>query len=428
MKDTAWWSASRHPEWGAALSGFLRDQLAAQDLTAAQREELASQLAGFARATPVQGFLAERLNDASASREARRIVLRAMAQANVKEAPDGWIAGLTQVLSGGDAELVREAVATVRALRIPRPRADKLVARLHKIAGDTEEPAAVRLGALAAVPGGPGEVDGSAFDFLRSQLAPDQPVATRTLAADVLSRAKLNAEQLVALTESVKAAGPLEADRLIDAFAQSSDERVGKDLVAALKASPARASLRVEALKPRLAKFGPAVQKDAAELYAALEADAAQQRAKLEGLLAGLKDGDVRRGQAVFMSSKAACSSCHAIGYLGGKIGPDLTHIGKIRNERDLLESIVFPSASFVRSYEPVQVTTKSGKVHNGLVRKDAPDEVVLATSATEEVRIPRDDVEEVVPSKVSVMPAGLDQQLTPRELADLVAFLKACK
>jgi hypothetical protein len=36
--------------------------------------------------------------------------------------------------------------------------------------------------------------------------------------------------------------------------------------------------------------------------------------------------------------------------------------------------------------------------------------------------------VDEVQPSKVSVMPAGLDQQLTPQELADLVAFLKACK
>jgi hypothetical protein len=26
------------------------------------------------------------------------------------------------------------------------------------------------------------------------------------------------------------------------------------------------------------------------------------------------------------------------------------------------------------------------------------------------------------------VMPAGLEQQLTPQDLADLVAFLKACK
>jgi putative heme-binding domain-containing protein len=75
-----------------------------------------------------------------------------------------------------------------------------------------------------------------------------------------------------------------------------------------------------------------------------------------------------------------------------------------------------------------VQVTTKSGKVYNGLLRKDAPDEVVLTISATEEARVARDDIEDMQPGKVSVMPAGLDQQLTVRELADLVAFLKACK
>src|SRR5437899_12909515 len=88
MKETAWWIASRHPEWGGALAGFLRDRLAAHSLTAAEREQLVSQLARFARATPVQEFLAERLRDPMASREAQRIVLRAMAQANLKEAPD----------------------------------------------------------------------------------------------------------------------------------------------------------------------------------------------------------------------------------------------------------------------------------------------------------------------------------------------------
>ena len=141
-----------------------------------------------------------------------------------------------------------------------------------------------------------------------------------------------------------------------------------------------------------------------------------------------LKDGEVRRGQLVFNNPKAACVSCHSIGYIGGKVGPDLTHIGKIRSERDLLESIVFPSASFVRSYEPVQVFTKRGKQLNGVLRKDAPDEVVLAPNATEEARIPRNDIEEIRPGTVSIMPAGLDQQLTPRDLADLVAFLKACQ
>src|SRR3954463_15917829 len=127
-------------------------------------------------------------------------------------------------------------------------------------------------------------------------------------------------------------------------------------------------------------------------------------------MLTSLGTGDVRRGQAVFNSPKAACASCHAIGYLGGKVGPDLTRIGKIRNDRDLLEAILFPSASFVRSYEPVQVTTTRGKVVNGLVKKDSPEEVVLTLNATEEARIPRGDIEDVQPGKVSIMPAGLDK------------------
>jgi putative heme-binding domain-containing protein len=271
-------------------------------------------------------------------------------------------------------------------------------------------------------------VEPQLFTFLRAQLGSDQPAGTRSTAVDVLSRAKLTSEHLLALIDALKTIGPMEVDRLLETFAQSADEKVGRSLIAALTGSPIRSSLRVDMLKPRLAKFGPDVQKQAEELYAVLNADLAKQQARLEELLAGMKDGDSRRGQAIFYSAKASCSSCHAIGYLGGTIGPDLTHIGKIRSERDLLESIVFPSASFVRSYEPVLVTTKNGKAYNGLVRKDAPDEVVLVTGATEEVRIARRDIDDMQPGKVSIMPAGLDQQLTPRELADLVAFLRACK
>ena len=163
-------------------------------------------------------------------------------------------------------------------------------------------------------------------------------------------------------------------------------------------------------------------------MYAGLNVDTAKQKARLEELLATLQGGDVRRGQAVFNSTKASCSACHAIGYMGGNVGPDLTHIAKIRNERDLLESIVFPSASIVRSYEPVAIATKDGKLFNGLIRRESPDEIVLATAANQEARIARDDIEYMRPSNVSVMPAGLDQQLTPRDLVDLVAFLKTCR
>ena len=75
-----------------------------------------------------------------------------------------------------------------------------------------------------------------------------------------------------------------------------------------------------------------------------------------------------------------------------------------------------------------VHDTTKQGLVHNGLVKQETADALVLTKSATEEVRVRRADVEEAVPGKVSIMPAGLDKTLTRQELLDLVAFLRACK
>jgi hypothetical protein len=49
-------------------------------------------------------------------------------------------------------------------------------------------------------------------------------------------------------------------------------------------------------------------------------------------------------------------------------------------------------------------------------------------TAADKEERVSRADIESISPSTVSLMPAGMEQQLTPQELADLIAFLRACK
>jgi putative membrane-bound dehydrogenase-like protein len=428
MKEAAWWIAGRHPDWSGTVAGFLRARLAAAKLPTAEQDELVKQLAKFGRGGTVQQLLGERLSDAAASKQSKQTVLRAMAQAGLKQPPDDWVAGLNTLLTGSDLDLVQEAITTARTWRDPKQPVAKLVATLLVVGDNAKLPAGVRFAALSAMPGRLPKVDAAFFDLLRAHLASDQPVTLRGAAADVLGRAALTNEQLHLLTASVKTAGPMELDRLLDAFAGCSDDAVGKDLLAAMQAAKAKSSLRVDTLKPRLAKFGPAVQKEAAILYAALNVDAGKQQAHLETVLTTLKDGDIGRGRTVFNSQKAACFVCHAIGYLGGTVGPDLTRIGKIRNDRDLLESIIFPSASIVRSYEPMLITTKSGKVHNGVIRKDSPDEIVLATGINQEVRIAREEIDDIRPSQVSVMPAGYDGLLTRQELADLIAFLKACK
>ena len=198
--------------------------------------------------------------------------------------------------------------------------------------------------------------------------------------------------------------------------------------MAALKESAGLSAIPPGTLKQGLAKFPGGVQDAARELFEALDIDTEEQRSAIESLAAALKGGDVRRGQAIFNGARAACSTCHAIGYLGGRLGPDLTTIGQIRSERDLIEAILFPNMSFTRSYEPVVVQTTSGEAHSGILKKDADDEVVLATAADKEVRIPRPEVARMEPGTVSVMPQGLDKQLTREELADLLAFLRATR
>lgn len=428
LRQAASWVVSRHGDWGGALAGFLRDRLALKNLNNSDRSELQRQLAQLSGNPAIQDLLTATLAEVSANKPAVLTALRAMAQAGLKETPAQWTAELAKALAKDDAEIIAESVATARALAAPKSGASELASGLLRVARDARHPADVRLGALAALPGGLSSVEPALFDFLRAQVEPAQPVLTRSTASAVLAKAKFTAAQLLALTDSVKIAGPLEVSKLLSAFEKATDETLGLKLVASLKQSAGLSGIRAETLKPRLTNFPANVQQCGDELLATLNVDAGKQRAHLEELSVSLQGGDVRRGQSVFNSQKSACATCHAFGYLGGNVGPDLTRIGQIRTERDLLEAIVYPSASFVRSYEPVIVMTKSDDDFSGVLRKDAPDEVVLATGPGTEVRVSRKDITEMRPGTVSVMPGGLDEQLTRQELADLVAFLKAAK
>jgi putative heme-binding domain-containing protein len=381
-------------------------------------------LARLAKGPTVQKLLAETAADANAG--AARIALAAMAVSGEKELPTAWASVLPAHLTA-KSPLMSGALAVIRAIPPGKADAARLSEALTNLAG-ADAPAELRLAALAAVPGGLKSVSPTQLELLLAHIHRDQPANLRGLAADALSRSVLTSAQLQQLAGALPAAAPLELDRLLTPFAQSQDEAVGKALLVTLSAPELRAALTVDAVRQRVAKYPQPVLDAAEQLYAQLDAELAQQRSRLEETLAALPPGDIRRGQAVFNSTKTSCRACHTIGYVGGKIGPDLTRIGQIRQPRDLVESILFPSASFVRSYEPLTIRSLDGLVYSGLVKSDAPGEVVLTVAADKEVRIARDEIDAVQPGKVSIMPAGLDKQLSLQELADLVEFLKNCR
>ena len=430
LKDAAAWVVGRHPEWSDALVGFLRVRLSDETLSEADRVELERQLAQFAKTDSVQKLLTETVTGPATSKISQLSALQAMRGSGLKELPAPWSAALVVSLAAGDQARLQRSLAVLRAFPPVKDAqlAPEIVARLQAVSLEAPLPPEIRLEALAILATAPRDWNATQFALLTGNLDQEKSVTIRSLAAEVISKSKLTSQQLLELADLFKIVGPLEVDRLLAAYELGGDDTVGQKLIAALKDAAALKSIRPDALKLRLAKFSPQVQQSAQPLFDILNSEAGKQKERLEELLAGLKDGDIRRGQAVFYSQKAACVACHAIGYLGGNTGPDLTRIGSIRTERDLLESIVFPSLSFVRSYEPVTIATTDGKVHNGLIRLETTDEITLATGPKEEVRIPRANIEELRPSTLSIMPAGLDQQITRQQLADLIAFLKNAK
>jgi putative heme-binding domain-containing protein len=116
------------------------------------------------------------------------------------------------------------------------------------------------------------------------------------------------------------------------------------------------------------------------------------------------------------------------MGYIGKEIGPDLTRIGQSRTAAALMEAILYPSARLEQSYQSTRLLTIDGQIHNGLLRSQSADSVELLLNAERSVVVPRDEIERMEPSDVSVMPQGIDKLLSNQELADLLALLQSAQ
>ena len=124
------------------------------------------------------------------------------------------------------------------------------------------------------------------------------------------------------------------------------------------------------------------------------------------------------------LKTRSLCSICHRVGRFGGTLGPDLSTIGQVRSRRDLLEAIVFPSATFARGYEPVQIETSNGETFHGIIGEQKNDAVFLGLPDGSKREIARASITATSLSEVSPMPPGMDHVLTSEELKSLLAYL----
>jgi len=127
-------------------------------------------------------------------------------------------------------------------------------------------------------------------------------------------------------------------------------------------------------------------------------------------------------GRRVF--ERTGCVKCHAAGSQGTERAPSLTGIGKAQKIDYLIESVLDPSQVIKTGFEIETITLQDGRVLNGLVKDEKDTLRIVMPDA--ETRIRKEDVDERVVQKKSLMPEGQHRLLSPREFADLVGYLQS--
>jgi len=432
VREAAWWVAGRHPDWSAALAdqvpALLRQMTTA---VAKDRGAIAALLAPLAANPAVAAAVAAAIDD---DEEAiRAAALEAMRAARPTATPPSWVGVLAHLAaspSERDSAAAAESGEAIAVLAgLPLSKVERAVFR--PLAFQIEAAGTLAPRAILQALGLLGEATGELPDVIVGRLLliatlGESPV-DRNAAATILASATLPERARLRVGDAFAKLGAQEATLLLPGLIKEGGEPLVR-AVAGLSQTEAAGFVRRDLLEAAVQGLPEASASLGADLLAKTDALVASERAAFEKLLASLPEGDPVRGHAVFAGKTGSCTSCHAMAYVGGRIGPDLSHIGAIRTPRDLLEAIVRPSASFVRSYEPSIVVTDDGRSFQGVVREEAGGALAVQTSATVVERVPREIVESIEPGRTSIMPQGYDKLLSAQELADLVAFLYRAK
>jgi putative membrane-bound dehydrogenase-like protein len=139
--------------------------------------------------------------------------------------------------------------------------------------------------------------------------------------------------------------------------------------------------------------------------------------------------GDAESGRRLFFTGAGArCAACHQHSGRGGRIGPDLTRIGRQQSRERIIASILQPSREIAPEFQPWTLITADGVAHAGLRLPKGGDDGKerYADANGKQFVLLSEEIELREPSEKSIMPDGLERTLTIADLRDLVAFLSA--
>ncbi|MCY3000083.1 MAG: c-type cytochrome [Planctomycetota bacterium] len=133
---------------------------------------------------------------------------------------------------------------------------------------------------------------------------------------------------------------------------------------------------------------------------------------------------DPQAGRRIFFHvAGAACSQCHRHEGRGNVVGPDLSLIAKQGTAREILESILEPNREVAPQFYTTHLELTDGSDFTGILLRSSSNEV-YRNGFGQEVTFQKSEIQDRKELRSSLMPTGLLDTMSDREVRDLMAFL----
>lgn len=418
LAGTAIWMTSRQSD-ASGVAAVFEHWLASGKINERQITALVTLSGAFLKDPALHPVVAAMLKSSDAG--VSQAALRVLAEQTMGVTSELWKEPLAVLLETNSSPLVLDAIKKQKS-----PHFD---GKLQSIANDAKRPQPLRLRALDSMSSR--KLTEETFALLLATLMePASSSGAKIQAAGMLARSGLSKEQRGVLTPALASVGPIELKELLALLRSTKDVAEVRAMAGELAKNPSLVSQQESVYRTALSSHPPEIF-ELTVLPSFIKATEAIDARKRE--LAPLADkavtkGDASAGKAVFESGRGTCIACHQVAGKGRNIGPDLSHIGAIRTERDLLESILFPSNTLARDYEAHVFETSAGETITGVIRSHTAEGLLVVDVAGQEKTIPHAQLVSDTQLVASLMPMGLDQTLPEKDLLDLVAWLRSLK
>jgi putative membrane-bound dehydrogenase-like protein len=334
---------------------------------------------------------------------------------------EGWqITGLLHLQDALDRRKIKAGdflTANDPAVRQAAEELKRVYDSTHAMAANDKADGAVRLSALLLFGRGFNDPDRD-LSLLAPYLHSAADALLQTAALKTIARSGSARAPEILLADWTKQ-GPAIRGAILDTLL-SREEWIRALLVSVSKGTVRAADVNT-ATRERLARnANEAIRKEAAQL---LPSTRSTNRTAAVVQYQGVANltGDGVKGAAVYQS---ICSVCHAYLGQGHAVGPDVTTF-RNKSVQDFLIAILDPNAVVEPRYTAYTVQTRDGRTLYGVIASETATTLILAQPGGVRETILRTDIVSLTSAERSLMPEGLEQSITPQQMADLIAYLK---